>query len=187
MANIRRVQTVVTGVAGSPYYVTGTFTSEDGTASNVISTWHTFVTGGIGTDTPPGAIYQTGPTVDLIDEVTGDLTGRESGTVQTITMSGTAFAAPPTTQSLVRWRTNVFRNGREVIGRTFLPNVRAGDVAASGVMLAARQTQLQTRAAAAINDASTVMLVWSRKSQSSVVISSAEVPTKFAVLRSRRD
>lgn len=117
----------------------------------------------------------------------GVITGIDPVT-PTSSIAGTddSDALPPQTQSLVRWRTGAFSNGREVRGRTFIPS--AGEAySVAGKPGGARLTELINAADALVNDAESQLLVWSRTHQVAFPVISSSVWDKFAVLRSRRD
>jgi hypothetical protein len=187
MVLLRKVTTVVTGVAGSPYYVSGYFLAATGTATNCIRGWHAFVTGDSATARISGSRWDTGPLVDLIDSATGDLQDRETGTADGFTGLSTAATLPMANQYLVRWRTGQFAGGRELTGHTNIPIVLQSDSTDRGVLTPAAQTALTTRATSMINDVNTTFVIWSRKNGTAATVTTATVPTKFAILRSRRD
>lgn len=141
---------------------------------------------------------------EVIEETTGDITQILS-TGTRAAVSGTAAAAAYSGASgcVVTWRTNGVVAGRRVRGRTFL--VPTANVAydLDGTLQNSTVTTLQTAANALINQTGTPDLgVWARphKARTSPtgeaiparqgiwhVATSATIPDKVAILKSRRD
>lgn len=186
MTAIRKVRTVVTGVAGSPYYMTMYMDPGVGTPTQNLANWAQFTTNTVASALRAGAHYQTGPDIDLIDDVDGSLVGRESGTSVLLTGTSSADFLPPQVQLLVRWHTGVFVGGRELVGRTFLPLQSEDNNDASGNPKSAAVTFTQGAANDFIAAANSKPKVWSRKHGLSADISSATVSAIWGTLRSRR-
>jgi len=126
------------------------------------------------------------PDVATIDEASGALTA----VVSTATSSGVGTAAgvvlSPTTQGLLRNLSSVVVGGRLLRGRLFLP----GATATHNVLGAPSSSYLTAyngAASALIADPNTVWKIWSRTYGTSAAVTTANVWTKWAVLRSRRD
>lgn len=107
-----------------------------------------------------------------------------SGTIGGGTDAGEVL--PYATQGLLRLRSGVFINGREVRGRLFLPAPTEASNSA-GFPLSAYQTAIDTAAAALIADTPTHWSLWSRAHQAVTGITSATTKNNWAVLTSRRD
>lgn len=84
---------------------------------------------------------------DFIEETTGELQGQATGTAPSaITATGTGDFLPQQTQGLMRYYTGAFFGGRQVRGRTYLPNPLESSNDASGVPSAAYRTAWQAGA-----------------------------------------
>jgi hypothetical protein len=131
---------------------------------------------------------------DLIDETNGHITGDWTITPTPANTTGTlgqVYAAP--VGMLVNWRTSGIVNGHRVRGRTFLVPVQQDT--ATGAPNATAVAAIQT-AALALVAAAPNMVVWSRpiatglphaRAGSKHLVTSASVPGKYVILRSRRD
>ena len=133
--------------------------------------------------------------VDEIDSATGELLGTYSAGARGA-VSGTAAANgfSGTSGAVVTWRTAGVRNGRRVRGRTFL--VPTANIAydIDGTLQASTVNTLGTAAAAFITPFTNYQAgVWARPTSSTATdgvwhpMSTASIPDKAAVLRSRRD
>lgn len=131
--------------------------------------------------------------VPIVGRILNDATGQHIGdwaesTVLTGAGTQTDGPVPDVAQVLVRWQTDLFRNGRRLQGRNFLPglaraNVEGGN-AAPGVVTAV------SGAAMALAAASSGLVIWSRP-QPSRVGQAADVArgscwTEMATQRRRR-
>jgi hypothetical protein len=160
------------------------------------------------------AIFYTGTTfavqseVESLNDANGQLTGVATGTAATVTGSGAAEALSPATQGLVRWRTGVVEDGREIRGRTFMPAMVAAQND-DGHPIAGCISAMTTAAGLLISDANSELIVWRRprlarpqvgspgdryylpaqsaRDGSSATVTSGTGWDKWAVLRSRRD
>lgn len=187
MAVIRRIRTVFSGVAGSPWYNNMYFTrvigTEDAAITAVADFWNDF-------DPYVAAEvdWEVLPQIDLLDDATGMLTGVDVGTG----VSGSGASANPflpyATQLCINTNTNSFHGGRQLRGKVFVPGLttNANDEGNPA-------TALLTAANTAIGDliattSSTGPLrVYSPTYHLSEVVENGGTMTQFAVLRSRRD
>lgn len=188
MATIRRIRTVFSGVAGTPWYSNMYFTWVNGTEQDALDAVADFW-GAIDAQMNNAVDWATEGDIAVIDDATGQITSIESGTGGTGTGAVATALLPPATQGLVHLLTNSFLNGRQVRGRCFVPGLTEADNDAGGVMAAGTQTIIQNAINALIAGSSTPgpLRVFARSQATSVVVQTATVPTKFAVLRSRRD
>jgi hypothetical protein len=134
------------------------------------------------------------PTVDIVEETTGELVGFMSvspDTARVGTNAGT-YAAPA--GACVNWSTNGVRNGRRVRGRTFMVPLSSAAMQADGSIATSNLTALRTATATFISaTGSGDMGVWSRPTPAEpsggiwYACSAFTLPDKIAVLRSRRD
>lgn len=185
-----RTRVVLTGVAGSPYYLTAHFVATGGTAQQAADAWMTFVAGatsGTGGGYPAPAVLTSDGNVDLIDPATDTITGSLSVTQRTFQGSGSADTLPPATQLLVRWRTGNYVGGREIRGRTFIPLLAETSSDQQGRPIPAVTSGFDTRGAALIADPNSQHCVYSKKNGVWEITSGASTWSQFAVLRSRRD
>jgi len=145
-----------------------------------------------GTYLPGGVSIVVESEVQRLEETTGDLIGFESitpGTAVTGSGSGSYSAA---SGGVIIWNTAGVRRGRRIQGRTFMVPLGGAALSSSGQLSSAAQTALQT-GATTFADSITGPVVWARPSSSgasdgqTASITAARVPTKVAVLRSRRD
>lgn len=180
-----RVRTVFTGVTGSPWLSTAFFDEAGGDASDAVAAVATFWSA-LDTRLHVDVAWSTEPDVEIVDEVTGNITGIIGVPPTAGTGALAGELAPPATQALVRWRTGSFVGGREIRGRTFIPglNVTAID---DGNLAAAVQVVFQDAAAALIADVASILVIWSRANGAAAPVVSASVWSQFAVMRSRRD
>lgn len=182
-----RVRFEITGPAGAPWLSTMNFqgttlTNAQDSADAVRAFW--LALQGSIVDTATGRVL---PEVLIINDVTGEPTGIFSITPgDPITFTASNTLLPRTTQALVRWRTGVYSNGREIRGRTFIPGLT--QVAnnqgrpASGIT-----STLTTAANALISDVDSVFGVYSKRNGALAVVNAASVWNEFAELRTRRD
>lgn len=119
--------------------------------------------------------------------LSGSITAVETvGDVVNLTGTDDSDPLPPANQTLVRWRTGTFQNGREVRGRLFIPcGGEAYSVA--GQPGGGRLTTLQGAVSGLVNDVNSTLVVFSRTHLVAPPVSAGQVAPYFAVLRSRRD
>jgi hypothetical protein len=185
MANLYRIRTVMTGVAGSPYLNTLFFQEATGTAQQAVTAVATFW-GAVDAQMHQDVIWDIEQDVEVIDDTTGQIQSVVTTTGGSGNGALTDDLLPPATQALIRWRTGVFVGGREIRGKTYIPALTevssvAGQVASSA------QTAFQNAANTLVGTANANLAVWSRKNGVSEDVTSGSVWNQFAVLRSRRD
>lgn len=190
MVDIYRVQTVLTGVAGSPWY-SNLFFSADGVdpqacATRVRGYW-LLLAPQIGL----GVTAQVNAETLQLDDATGEVVAGHPTPQAVATMTGTGEVLPPATQGLIKFKTLQVRNGRRVQGRSFIPWMLESNNANGGV-----PTSTFLNAAQAAGDhlqlnVPTPFGVWRRPVSGAggeYVTCTATIPwAKWAVLRSRRD
>lgn len=183
MANLQRIVCVWTGTSGLPG-VSVFYGAAGGTANADIKAFFTSIKDILANPTSV-AIPESG---DLIDEVTGTLTGgwtNPSG-AGTVTSAGSNIYAAGVGGYVV-WNTAAIVGGRRLKGRTFLCPLNVGAYDTSGTLLATPRTTI-------VNAADTLVLagqtrVWHRPGTTAgigVVPFSASVPDQVTSLRSRR-
>lgn len=188
MTSIRRVRTVFSGVAGTPWYSNFYFTLVNGTVQDHLDLVGAFW-GAVDARIIPDVTWETESDVAVIDDATGQLTGIETGTGPSGVGSQAGIMLPASNQALVHWLTGSFLNGRQLRGRCFIPGLTETDNDAGGTLSATAQSVIQAAADALVTNSATPgpLRVFSKSGFTSATVSSADVPTKWAVLRSRRD
>jgi len=133
-----------------------------------------------------GLGWITGADVAVLNSVTGALEGTATVAQSSGAGSAAGDAQPPAVQGLLRLITSNVVAGRLLRGRLFLPgSLEASNT--SGQPSAGYRTAYETPAAALIADANTEWQIWSQTHGVPAVVQSANVWTRWAVLRSRRD
>lgn len=184
MVTLGRTQTVLTGVAGAPYYSnlywdTGYSAAE--AVEHTAELWEIL---------DNRIVNEVAWEVSGIVEYFDDSDGIIIGAVVTDAVVGAGEAGgemlPSSTQVLVKWRTGVYSGGREIRGRTFVPalDVFMND---EGSVEAVARGDLSDELATWLGGLAFPPRIWSRTHGDSAVVAAAEVWEQFAVLRSRRD
>ena len=185
VGNLYKVVQVATGVAGSPYYITGYFDATFGTAQQAADAWRAFLA-------PASTGYRTGLTfsamteVGIVDASTGDLTGLTPVTLAAMSMIGGTDPLPAATSLLIRWRTGQYTNGKEIRGRTNIPGMLE-TFSTNGLPDSALTGAWQTRATALLASANARHVVYSKKNFGACVTTAGSPWSQWAILRSRRD
>lgn len=131
-------------------------------------------------------VWNTLADVEVVDSATGQIVGVSSGGAESGLGVDNTDYLPTATQGLIRLRTGVFVNGREVRGRIFVPGLTEGDTA-DGQLASAAEVILQDALTAVITVPPVDLLVYSRKNGVAHPVVAGSVWNQFAVLRSRRD
>jgi len=184
-AHMWRVTQVATGVAGSPYYLTGYFDSNAGTAQQACDAWRALLSAGVATYCS-GLIFQAITEGQEVDPVTGNIVNLPPMTAAAVTFTGAGDPLPPATSLLLRWRTGTYIAGREIRGRTNIPRMAETDNLL-GVPTAGLITTWQGRQTALFATANARHVVWSPKNGVWAASISGSPWGQWAVLRSRRD
>lgn len=186
-----RVRTTFEGIQGSPWLNTLYFDDAAGTAQQAATAAGTFW-GAVDALMDSECVWSTEAEVAVINPLNGDLLSVEATTPVTGAGSLVQEALPIATQGLVRWRTGVVTNGREVRGRTFIPALcdASND---NGSVIAATVTAVNLACTNLLASASAELHIWHRPNELTGAAGSSEpvitgtMWTNFAVLRSRRD
>lgn len=185
---MRRIRTVFTGVAGTPWYSNLYFdastTGSQQVVANVWNFWNT-IKGQI--DTRVTATVQG--LVPIINDATGDIVRVESYLDVPLDCNGSGNVLPQADQTMLNLLTGTYTAGRQLRGRLFIPGLISAAANGDGTV-AANFLAAQIDAAEDLRDAAVVTgawLVWSRKNGTSDTVQSITGKTTFAVLRSRRD
>jgi hypothetical protein len=145
----------------------------------------------VGAFLPAGVSISFDPTVDVLEEVNGELTSTVPVTAPgTITGSGNARYAA-VAGACVTWRTGDFVGGRRVRGRTFLVPVDGGALGLDGSLDDTFRGFINTAAAALVASAPE-FVIWRRPTShaaadgSAHIVGSGSCQDKTAFLTSRR-
>lgn len=194
---LRRVRTVFTGVAGTPWYNNMYFNdSIAGDVSNgsviAVNNFWTAIRGALSDNVS----WVVQGEVPRIDEATGDLIGISNVTPLGNTGSAADDELPFQTQALIRLNTSAFIHSRRLRGRIFVPALGESNNV-GGLPTSTLRASLDAAAEALIADAAAPLVVWSRpfagtpenppRIGSFSSVDSSDVSVKWAVLRSRRD
>ena len=188
MAELRQVDTVWTGLAGSPYFTQLTFEKQAGNATPIAAAVRTWLNS-MSAMLAIGLKAQIGAEQTIIDSTTGQPVGLESSAAQLpVDFTGGTDALPPANQFLLRLATSQFNAGRRLQGRVFIPGTREVD-SVNGTVDSTRLTALNTSAAGLVTATATIgkWSVYSRTHKAWASVDSATAWSQFAVLRSRRD
>jgi len=188
MAQIRRIRTVMTGVAGTPWYSNFYFTWVNGTESDHVDLVSAFW-GSLANLIDNGVLLTIEGDTAVINDANGEITGVEVAAPGSVAGTATDAALPPATQAIGHLLTGTFVGGRQVRGRCFVPGLTIKSNTTAGSLLNTSQSTLQASFDDLIADSGTPgpLRVLSRVHASSYIVDAAVVPVKFAVLRSRRD
>lgn len=177
----------MTGHPGAPYFSTmyfgGSTSGEADAASDAVRAFWAGLVGFINT----GLQIQVQSEVEQVDPVTGFVLQVFDFPQTVVAATGNA-PLPFSTQGLIRWRTGSFVAGKEIRGRTFIPNL-ANDAQLNAVPSVGFLNSANAAGTALLLAGSPAgdFGVWSRKNGSFHNASSRSTWSQFAVLRSRRD
>jgi hypothetical protein len=134
---------------------------------------------------PSDVVITVEKTGTTIDTTTGQPNGSWSGEAdqQVIGTGADNYSAP--SGAVVTWHTGFFAGGREVRGRTFLVPMTSSLYDGTGDITAEAQVLINDAAEAFIDQGSPS--IWGPTSHTAASVTSATVPRRPAVLRSRRD
>lgn len=180
-----RVRTNMTGASGAPWLSTMFFDGSTGTIATAavaeVNAFWTAVKAHVSTPT----VILSEPDVAIIDPATGQQTGVIAVATTPVSGSG-ASTLPFANQIYVVWHTGAFINGRELIGKTFIPGPPTTDNN-SGQVLGTAVTAVQNAAGALIASFGATFGIYSRTHHQFHGATASVTPNKFGVLRSRRD
>lgn len=184
-----RIRGTITGLSGGTALTTGYF-QFDNLATEARTDWTAFWTS-VATRLRSSIIVTMDTSAAQIDPATGDQIGEVSLAPFSVAGGQNDDLLPSATQVLVNWRTDSFIGGRRVRGKTYIPGFTESASNSAGVFSGTSVTTVQSAATAYADAVLNPSVVWHRPvngSGGSVHnITTATVPTKFAVLRSRRD
>lgn len=187
-----KVESVLTGFAGSPYYTRLFFDrvgAADATtvASNVRAFWLAMAGGG----TP---ILTGGGTITVLPEVTDySVSTGQPQAVYVVDPGapvalGSGTTVPRATQGLIRLNTDIYRAGRRVRGKIFVPCIAASNNTTAGRPGTSAQTAMES-AASTLLSSGLAVYTRPREGVSGAIaeVTGVDAWSEWAVLRSRRD
>lgn len=198
MASLRRVRVQLFGFKGGPGVSTFYFLDTD----TALTSLHTLYEG-MSSTFPVGVSVIIEPSGDIIESTTGVITGAWGGNPQALVVGTSAgpYAAPAGV--LLGWETTTILDGRRLRGRTFIVPAANGIFGADGTINDATRTALASLAAQFSIEQNLSFVIWHRPfaGRPAVgtipakpahlgghgLVTSARVPDKVVVLRSRRD
>lgn len=188
MTTVRRVRTVMTGVAGTPWYTNMHFTYVGGTTQAAIDAVRDFWTT-LAPSIDNGVSAQVEGDCALIDDTTGHITGIDSATARIVPGTSVANALPPATQGLINVFTSSFIGGRQLRGKVFIPGLVTTVSDSAGGPTAALKTAMLGVGNTLVSASSAPgpWRVLSKRYLTSAVVTSVSTPSKFGSMRSRRD
>lgn len=132
------------------------------------------------------------PEAEIIDESTGELQGVVDVEVPAVTPAGTGTSYSGPSGGVINWRTNDYRAGRRIRGRTFIVPLASTSYEPDGTLGPSTLGSLRDFAADILASGDGPDFgVWSRPTGGSggvfATATGATVPDMAAVLRSRRD
>jgi len=159
----------------------GTGQTEADNAAAAVASYH----GALDAYQDSGISWTLDQQVVEMDHVTGNATGSYAVTAATATGGVATESLPFAAQAVIRLRTGVYTNGREVRGRTYLPGLTeaAND---DGKVSATYITNLNVVANGLRNDATCEWAIWSRINGTVSEITSVSTWDQFGIMRSRR-
>lgn len=186
ISEMLRVRSIITGVAGSPYYLNSYWDSTVITGQEAAELWTNLLAPAT-TSLPEGWVYTVEPEVAEINPSTGQQQGFQTVDVDGLTGVNQSTPQPHAVQVLFRWRTNDYRNGRRVRGHTNYPVTFVDEVNDNGGLVSTVETSFQGRLNTFLSEAAGAFRVWSRAAGEHFEVIGSDVWNEFAVLRSRRD
>jgi hypothetical protein len=141
---------------------------------------------------PPNVVVSFPNSGDIVDEITGAVTGGWSATAVTAVTStasvGTTYAG--NSGACISWRTNNIVHGRRPIGRSYIVPLISPAFDNTGSLSATFLTTIQSAADAAIAAAGSGFVIWSRpnggRPGTTSIVTNATIADISASLKSRR-
>lgn len=198
MAIINRVRVTLTGFQGGPGMSTF-YCLDPATFLPLLRVFYDTIK-----DDFPSVVTINFPSSgDILDSVSGQLTGTWVATAPALVQGVYTGAYSAPTGAVVNWATGSIINGHRVVGRTFLVPMGGTVFENDGTINPAARNGMAAAAAALIASASSNFVIWSRpraavpsppvkapvtaRAGGHVPVTGYLVPDLAAVLRSRRD
>lgn len=184
---LNRARVSLQGVAGLPGVATFYFGSSTTDMTALRTFWDA-----VKANFPNTMTIQVPNSGDTINETNGQITGAWSGPAQTSVIgTGGVGGYLSTAGAMVRWTTPQVVDGRRPIGKTYLVPAVLGIFDSAGTIATASLNAYQAAATALITAYAGEFKIFHRPNTKGVgvacTITSATIPDKQVVLRSRRD
>lgn len=199
MAEILRVTINWTGFVGAPGYTNLYFRDftagavDQAMADGAVAKTDVWVNAWL-SSLPTTVTIGVDPTVEVIEETNGELQGFFTTVPEAPSIATAIGAYSAASGACVNWYTNGVRNGRRIRGRSFMVPLGGAGLQSDGTIDQTKLTALRTATNTFISATGSGDLgVWSRPTPGEpdggvwYVVTSATIPDKVAVLRSRRD
>lgn len=191
---IHRVTARWSGFTGAPGYSAFHFSAGGGIISDAQSSANRVMAAfqAVRSMLPDGVAVQVQPEVEVIDESTGVLEGYEDIDVDTYSPGSGSGGYSAASGAVINWRTDNVRNGRRILGRTFIVPLAGEAYQDDGTLNGAAITALNGFADELVGfDIDSRFGVWARPINGAggqmADATSFRIPDMAAVLRSRRD
>jgi len=200
MVDVYRISSIWQGFQGAPGYTRLSFMGlTDASKLNTAGASIRNFFNALATQLPNGATITVQPTVAIHEMSNGELLREETMSSPPTIVTGTSTAGTLYSGGVgvyINWITNSVYNGHKVRGRSFLvPMVLTG--AADGTLGTGTQTLVQNAANGLVSSQLGMFAIWSKTFTGDEkpvqiggglsTVSSATVPDKTGILRSRRD
>lgn len=199
MAEILRVKINWTGFVGGPGYTNLYFrdftegATDQAMADGAVAKTKTFLTS-VQNYLPTAVITGVDPTVDRLEETTGELQGFFTTSPGAAVAGGQAGVYSAASGACISWGTNGVRNGRRIRGRTFIVPLGGSQYGSDGTLSDTMVTALRNAATALRAETGAGDLgIWARPTAPGAAdgvwyfATTSNVKDKVAILRSRRD
>lgn len=141
-----------------------------------------------------GVTMQPDNVIESVDETTGTLLDTFTGPAQAVSTGIVAAPYAAGVGSRIRWATDGIRNGRRVVGTTFIVPISASHFESNGTLTSGHVSGVQAAASGLLTQlgaANYDLGVWSRPSPENPVgaihsVTGASVPDRVSWLRTRR-
>jgi hypothetical protein len=198
MTALKRCRVALTGFVGGPGVATYYFLDTATAQNSLHSLWV-----GLASWLPTSVTVQVEPGGDIIDDVTGNLTGSWGGDIipSIQGQANNGYASP--VGALLKWQTDTIADGHRLRGRTFLVPLDKITFQTNGQMAPATAASMAALAGQFVIEQSSSFVVWHRPFAGRAataklkakpahdgghgLVTLAAVGTKPVVLRSRRD
>jgi hypothetical protein len=140
----------------------------------------------VAANAPTGVTIQVPGSGETVDVATGLVNGTWSGTKPAASAGSQATGFAAAVGGCVNWLTGIYVGGRQLRGKTFLVPLGSAVFDTGGNIKSANLTSLQN-AAIALAASVGQPIVYSRKTRTTAISTSAVINARGAVLRSRRD
>ena len=197
MTALSRVRVELTGFVGGPGVATFYFLD----TSTAVASVRAFFEAIKGTQ-PTKVFSQVVPNGDIIDSVSGTITGAWSAAPVAVVQGGAPTGYPAPAGATVSWDTATILDGHRVRGRTYIVPMASGEYQDDGSLNPATLTIVRDAATQLVISQSSSFVVWHRPRLAKAadgsrpaitardgghgLVTSSHVPDRVAILTSRR-